>query len=183
MYTKNSKYPSVTEILSPYSDYSHIPPAVLAKAAERGTLVHSYCEAISKSEWMPNPREDLAGYVQSFQRWFNMFVDEVIMSEEELEDSDLGYCGHPDLIVRSKSLGGIILIDIKTPAIVYRTWGPQIAAYERLARQDYPSINRMGSLRLDKAGKMAKFDDFTGDKISCFAAFYGALIAYKFFAK
>jgi hypothetical protein len=37
-------YARVTEILQPYTSFDGIDPAVLAKAADRGTRVHKYCE-------------------------------------------------------------------------------------------------------------------------------------------
>ncbi len=43
-------YPSVTEVLQPWSDFSRIPPAVLEAAASRGTAAHQACEAIAKAE-------------------------------------------------------------------------------------------------------------------------------------
>lgn len=181
MYSKESEYPSVTEILSPYSGYDQIPPAVLEAAAERGTLVHSHCEAIAKDIWAPAPKIELRGYVQSFQKWFDLFVDEVLLVEVELEDHDLGYCGHPDLAVRSSSLGGKLLLDLKTPEQLHRKiWGSQLSGYERLVRPRF-KVDRIGSLRLRKDGKMARFDEFTDNRVSYFAAFYGALIAHKFF--
>lgn len=185
---KQSNYPSVTEVLSPYSGYDQIPPWHLEKAAERGTIVHAHCAAIALGQWAPSPKEEYAGYVQSARLWFDAFVDEVLFVEEELVDSELCYCGHPDLIVRSHKLGGVILPDYKTPVNVHRKiWGAQLAGYENLAKKDprfdLPPIDRLGSLRLDKEGKLAKFDEFTENKIACWAAFYGALIAHRFFEK
>ena len=186
-YHKESDFPSVTEVLSPYSGYDKIPPWHLEKAAERGTIVHAHCAAFALGKWAPTPREEYRGYVQSGIRWIEEYVDEVLLAEEELEDPELCYCGHPDLIVRSRKLGGVILPDLKTPVALHRKiWGAQVVAYERLAkadpRYDLPDIDRVGSLRLDAQGKMARFDDLTGNRVAYWAAFYGALMALRFFS-
>ena len=185
-YHKESKLPSVTEVLSPYSGYDKIPPWNLEKAAERGTIVHAHCAAIALGRWAPPPKEEYRGYVQSGRLWIEAYVDEALLVEEELEDPVLGYCGHPDLIIRSKKLGGVILPDLKTPVQLHRkVWGSQLAAYERLASADprfsLPPIDRFGSLRLHADGRMARLDDFPDNRVAYWAAFYGALIAHRFF--
>jgi len=182
-YRKHSRFPSVTNILAPYSGVDKIPPWHLAKAAERGTTVHSYCAAMALNEWTPPPPQAYRGYVESARQWLDAFLDEALLVEVELEDESLGFCGHPDLVIRSRKLGGIILTDYKTPATLHRKiWGSQLAAYEKLiAASKGIVIDRMGSLRLDAKGKMAKFDEFTDNRVSYWSAFYGALIANRFF--
>ena len=182
-YTKKSKHPSVTHILSPYSGYDRIHPMHLGKAAERGTIVHSHCASIALGEWRPSPIPEYRGYVKSFRQWFDVYVDDALLVEAELEDNELGYCGHPDLVVQSEKLGGVILIDLKTPVSVHRkVWGAQLVAYQRMIEKAEGIVcQRIGSLRLKKDGAMAVFDDFTGNAVACWAAFYGALIATKFF--
>lgn len=186
-YHKESDFPSVTEVLAPYSGYDQIPPWHIEKAAERGTIVHAHSAAIALGRWAPPPRDEYRGYVESVRLWIEAFVDEVLLVEEELEDPELCYCGHPDLIVRSKKLGGVILPDLKTPAVFHRkVWGAQLTAYQNLAKKDprfdhLPPIDRIGSLRLNVEGKMARFDELTDNRVAYWAAFYGALIAHRFF--
>ncbi|MBW2596741.1 MAG: hypothetical protein JRC93_12390 [Deltaproteobacteria bacterium] len=185
-YSKQSEYPSVTEVLSPYSGYDQIPPWNLEKAAERGTIVHAHCAAIALGRWTPSPKDEYQGYVTSGRLWLEAYMDEPLLVEEELEDPELGYCGHPDLIIRSEKLGGVIMPDLKTPVQLHRkVWGAQLTGYENLAKKDtrfsLPEIDRLGSLRLYEDGRMAKFDDFTDNRVAYWAAFYGALIAHRFF--
>jgi hypothetical protein len=183
-YHKTSRYPGVTTILSPWSGYDRIHPVHLGRASERGTIVHSHAAAYVMGVWAPDPAPEYRGYVESAQRWIDAFIDEPLLVEEELEDHELKFCGHPDIIARSSKLGGVVLIDLKTPAAVHRkNWGCQLAAYERLAKVSgrIPPINRFGSLRLDKNGGVAKFDEFTDNRLSYWSAFYGALIAHNFF--
>lgn len=181
-YHKNSVLPSTTEILSPYSGLENVPEKYLTIASERGTRVHTYCASIALGEWIPSPEDDVKGYIESFKKWFNLFVNEVLLCEEEIEDKDLGYCGHPDLVVLSSKLNGIVLIDLKTPTSVKSTWGAQLAAYAQIIeKKKNINIGRLGSLRLKSDGRMAKFDEFTGQRSDCFKAFFAALIAYNFF--
>jgi len=183
-YIKHSKFPSVTQVLAPYSGYDKIPPWHLEKASERGTIVHDHLAAYALGQWTPNPKPEYAGYVDSARKWLDMFMDEVVLSEAELEDEVLGYCGHPDLIIKSRKLGGVILIDYKTPAVVHRkVWGAQLAAYEKLATANgYPAVDRFGSLRLNADGRLAKFDEFTDNRIAFWSAFFAALCAHRFFS-
>lgn len=185
MYEKTSRFPSVTQILSPYSDLTGIPDHVLLTASERGTAVHSYCAAYARKEWVPDPPEDLKGYFKCFQKWFDLYVDEVYLTDDvELVDPILKYCGHPDLLCRSKKQGGVLLIDLKTPVNVKKQmWGCQIAAYKGLIDEakGYPQIDRIGSLRLNSEGKAAKFDEFTENLIVYRGYFIAALQLYKFF--
>uniref|UniRef100_A0A6M3KK13 Putative PD-(D/E)XK nuclease superfamily protein n=1 Tax=viral metagenome TaxID=1070528 RepID=A0A6M3KK13_9ZZZZ len=182
-YTKVSKHASVTKVLSPYSGYDAIHPMHLEKAANRGTVVHSHLAAHALGEWSPAPKPEYAGYVLSGKKWLDAFVSEVLLVETELEEPSLGFCGHPDLVIRSHKLCGVILIDWKTPATVHRKiWGAQLAAYAHMIEQQKGiEIDRIGSLRLNPDGKMAKFDEFTGSRAAFWQAFYAALIAYNFF--
>ena len=69
--------PRVTAILSPYSDFSKVPPDTLAAAGERGTAVHKFCEAYALGFYYPLIPE-LAGYGESFKSWFKAYVVEVL---------------------------------------------------------------------------------------------------------
>ena len=181
-YFKKSAYPSVTEALSPYTGFAHVNEYVLLAASDRGVAVHAHCAAYAKGVFAPSPEKDLEGYVASFKWWFDAYVDDVLLVEEEMEDHGLQYCGHPDLIVRSSALGGVVLPDLKTPATLNKKlWGAQLSAYDNLARVVKIIPDRIGSLRLKKDGSPPIFDDFTEARVSYFAAFIGALTAYKFF--
>lgn len=130
---------------------------------------------------MPAPPREYAGYVASFRWWFDRYVDDVLLVEEELADPELEYIGHPDLLVMSRSLGGIILPDLKTPLTQQKVWKAQLAAYRRLLEADrHINANRIGSLRLSPEGKPPIFNDYTHDPNN-FNAFYAALVAWKWF--
>lgn len=173
---------SVTEILSKYQDFSNVPEDRLALACERGTAVHSYCAAYAKGLWVSVPA-DAEGYCKSFQTWFDEYVEEVLLVEEELADETLGFIGHPDLIARLKGDDTATVTDLKTPVALQAVWSAQLAAYRHLARVRYgPMVDRCGSLRLDPKGKPAKFKGYS-DSRRDFMAFQNALYAHKYFVK
>ncbi|MFH2041792.1 MAG: Dna2/Cas4 domain-containing protein [Acidobacteriota bacterium] len=153
------KLPSVTTVLSPFADFSRVPPDVLEAACERGTAVHTFCAAYAAAHaigiWamaMPVP-EELRGYFDSFRLWFDVIVSEVISVEEELIDDSFGFCGHPDLVVKSQQ-GETLLVDLKSTLMHPRTFQLQCAAYTHLIEKKHGiKIDRAGTLHLSKEGK------------------------------
>jgi len=147
----------VTEILAPYQNFSGIPPDVLSRASERGTLVHRICAVHAKGlAWLLDITSECQGYADSFKDWFKNMVQEVVFVEKRLTDKDLGFSGQIDLLVRLKS-GKTVLIDLKTPAALGKTWRMQLAAYAYLARKEV-AVDQVGSLRLSKKGNVGEVD-------------------------
>jgi len=72
-------------------------PDVLAAACERGTAVHKACECYATGLWSPALPADWRGYFDSFKKWFDLYVLEVIFTEKPLKSDVLGLTGHPDL--------------------------------------------------------------------------------------
>lgn len=173
-------FPSVTEVLSPWADFSHIPPDRLEAAAERGTAVHNACFAYAAGLPTVGLRADVEPYVISFRRWFDRVVDRVILCEERITDDRHGYHGEPDLLIAAKHAENI-LIDAKTPVTKIKTWRVQLAAYKNLC-ENYTSlpIDRVGSLRLSPDGKTPKMD-YYDYQAQDFNVFLSALNAYRFF--
>ena len=170
-------YPTVTEILSPWADFSRVPPAVLAAAAARGTAVHTANAAIAQG-FFPVITDETAPYVGSFQAWLDATVEEVLLVEERLVDMDMGFSGQIDLLCRTGE--GVCLIDEKTPVTKLKTWRAQLAAYHHLCVVNGYSVDRVGSLRLSPDGRMARMDyyDPRGDDLT---AFMCCLNAYRYF--
>lgn len=175
------KYPSVTEILQPYADFSKVPPAVLEAAAERGTAVHAACAAYALGLWAPVP-DELRGYFESFRAWFDGYVVEVLAVEEEIRHPKLGYIGHPDLICNirnnpSSNPFGVI-IDYKSPLTEALSWHCQIASYVEAAKEKY-GVRQGGALMLRKDGGLPKMI-WIDDHNRAFNAFWGALSAHNY---
>ena len=156
-----------------------MPEAVLAHAAQRGSRVHAICAAMAQGLWVPSVPEECAGYVESFRKWLPV-VEEVVAVEVELVDENLGFLGHPDLIVRMRGDRGLSLTDLKTPAGVSPLWKCQLAAYKHLAEVNGYPISRVFSLRLSPTGAAPKLDEYR-DSPRDLAAFLSALNAYRYF--
>ena len=171
-------YSRVTHILSPYVDFSMVPEHVLSRATERGSKVHSICAAILQGLWIPKIEPELEGYIASFQAWKDQFVEEVLSVEEEFVDKTYGFKGHPDMIV--KAYGEIILVDLKTPLALQKSWQLQLSAYLHLARKNGYKVTRAGSLRLVQNGEIPKMQWYL-DSAQDFNVFLGLLNGHNYF--
>jgi hypothetical protein len=175
--------PRVTEILSPFADFSMIPPDVLQAAAERGTAVHEACAAYAIGFWT-FLGVDLEGYLQSFKSWFDRYVVEVLAVEEEVIHPAFGYIGHVDLIatvagIRPKPV--VSIIDYKSPMVESLTWHAQLSAYKEAAKEKY-HVEACGALMLKRDGSLPKMV-WIDDEPRAFAAFCAALSGHNYFNK
>lgn len=170
---KRESYARVTQILSPWVDFSFIDPQVLQNAADRGTRVHAYCyeyadllelHACDMFDFH-SVDEDCKPYVESFALWFNDNVAEVAFQEQRLYCDEYQFCGQPDAILRLKNEEFFTVLDNKTPQTKQRSWDLQTAAYKYLATKCHPNldIQRRASLSLKKTGKIAKMNEYTDE--------------------
>ena len=178
--------PSVTTVLNPYTDFSMIHPEVLRKAAQRGTKIHTAAAAYLQGLWVPPLPEDVQLRFDSFKRWADIMVDKVIWVEKELHCDCYGFHGHPDAALILKDGPGVVVPDWKSPVTESKTWKGQISTYWHLVDQhsglpDGLRVTRCGAVMLHPKGKTAKFVEYTEAYAGHFAAFLGALQAYKFF--
>jgi len=172
--------PSVTQIISPFADFSKIPPDTLQAAADRGTRVHDVCLNFYARGFFTAVEPEIQGYYQSFIRWFGLMVDEVVLVETRLVDPGFMYSGQIDLLAISKDQGDLILVDLKTPMALSKSWRLQLAGYNNLCFIDGHCPDRIGSLRLSPDGKMAKMEWYT-NSAEDFNYFVQALNLYRFF--
>jgi len=164
-------------------DFSQIPEGVLFFATERGILVHQICAGIAKGLWPPSIPEYAAGYVKSFQDWFDAQVKEVFLVEERLYDNVYFLTGQLDLLLKTKT-EGVVVVDLKTPAHSYKTWSGQLAAYLHLARTKtiYSPIKKAGSLQLHPRGGTAKMKWYEEHKAD-WAMYLNKLSADRYFSE
>lgn len=175
-------YPRVTEILSPYTDFSMIPPEILLAAATRGTSVHHLCGAYALDIYINEIPDGQHGYVKSFKGWFNRNVKEVIAVEFEVTSAH-GYIGHADFLFVMMD-GQYALLDLKTPLAGSRTWFAQIAAYKRAAIESGYKVDNAGTIQPDPNGGTARvkwLSDTKENELMAFNAFLGALNAHRYF--
>ena len=170
--------PSVTKVLSPYADFSHVPPDRLAAAAQRGTAVHEQCRRYAEN---PAATAYIAPgtYLSSFIRWHKIMVASLVLAERELFHEKYQFHGHPDFVFILRD-GASALIDIKTPITKSRLWCAQLAAYSELCRSNKINVDKRGVLQLDPKGKMAKITWYSED-FRDFNAFLAALTAWRYF--
>ncbi len=175
--------PSVTQVLSTYTDFSRVDPFVLLHATERGQSVHRISAGIARGLWVPRVPPDQQGYVESFREWFLTAVERVIFVEKEFICTCHNFVGHPDLGVVLKGDTCITIPDLKTPITEGPTWKGQSGAYLHLVEEhggyDLPAL-RAGSLMLDPKGKQAKLIEHTNSATD-FNAFVAALTAWRYF--
>ena len=172
-------YPSVTQVLQPFNDFSKIPADVLERSALRGTLVHDTCANIARGLLVMNTPPEVEGYVNSFRRWFDLMVADVLLVETRLVDLEFLYHGEPDLIIKAKH-GEIILVDNKTPVQLVKTWRLQCAGYVNLATKNGMRPDKAGSLRLSPDGGIARMT-FYENSLTDFNYFLMALNLYRLF--
>jgi hypothetical protein len=147
-------FPTVTQIINPWMDWSMIPPGTLQYAADRGTLIHDLCARHSKGHYVVTA-DEYRPYLESFQQWFELMVKEVILVEERMYDTVWLYSGQIDLLAVLND-GRIALCDEKTPITTQKSWRVQLAGYHNLCKVNGYSPVCNGSLQLSPKGKMAK---------------------------
>ncbi len=172
-------WPSVTQALSPFADFSHVPADRLEYAAARGTKVHEICARVALGEYVIDLDPETSGYTSSFMAWWGRCVAEAILVEERLVDEALGFHGQLDLVVRLKH-GENALVDLKTPVTNQRSWKLQIAAYRHLCELAGHKIDKAGTLQLSPDGKTARMR-WAEDSAKDFNVFLSALNCYRYF--
>lgn len=173
------KYPSVTQVLGLYNDFSMIRPEVLEHAAKRGTAVHKRCNAYALNLVCLQTDSETQPYFDSFRNWFNWYVESVLMTEQRLTCDKYCFTGKPDMVAMLKGDKHSTLIDFKTPVTPGKTWPAQLAAYQYLAKKSYDP-KRTGALMLSPKGQIARFIEYS-DTATHLNAFLSALNAYRFF--
>lgn len=142
-------YIRVTEVLKIYSGLDDIDERVLARAADRGTRVHNFCELYARNLLIEDSDEDCKIYVESFKEWFDNTVEHVELIEERVNSAKYKLTGKFDLLVRFNGDDELTIVDIKTPQNKGSTWALQTAAYRMLLREEMGiEANRRGCLML-----------------------------------
>lgn len=183
------KSPSVTTVLGVYTAWHRIPANILRMAIDRGNAVHDAAQAKLENIFFTLPAE-YRPYLESFNKWYERYVERVFFVEKRFEDPLLGFNGKPDLGCRlkkpmfqtSRRPQGYEypIIDIKTGRVEGKTWCGQGAAYHHLCNQGQQIYDCSVFLQLDPKGgwPMVRLYESTEND---FAAFLSALNAYKYF--
>lgn len=123
--------PSVTGILAPLNDWSHVDPLVLATKAADGRDVHAACDLLVREQldWS-SVCNHIRPYVEAAAAFLAEFGGTVIASEAQVASGLLGIAGTLDIVIERG--GCLYFIDWKISQICPTTVGPQLAAYEVL---------------------------------------------------
>ena len=177
---------SVTTVLNPFVDFSKIDPEVLRAASVRGQVVHDACASYALDMFVSFKRlrdfdPTALLFFQSFQRWFDQYVGEVIFVEKELTCPIYQFIGHLDLFATMTD-GRKVIVDYKTPAVESRSWRAQLSGYRHLVDVNYGGKFPVMALMLNREGRAAKAITYQHSDED-FAAFLSALNAHRYFYK
>ena len=176
-YENKTGLPSSTEILRPWVPTEWFKP----EHSERGAIVHNAIHCDLLGLWAMPLEPEYRGYFDSYKRWADLMIDEVVFVEERLVDFGNGYCGQPDSCLKLKGDTGNSLPDWKTAIATSKTWPLQIASYRHLAIIDKGiKTDRGMSVRLNKDGKMPLVDEYM-EYENDLNKFFAALSLYKHF--
>lgn len=161
--------PRVTEVLQGYSGIEHVPADVLKNAAARGTVVHGLCSSLARGAFVPEPAEDLAGYVESYKLWVAEIVHDFVCIEERFQCPILKFTGQVDMVILGKG-GQKYLVDLKTGARPQKTHPVQMAAYEYLLAVNGIDVDGVFLVYLHKDGNypMTEYYENLTDELHAF---------------
>lgn len=101
--------PSVSNVIEPLSDFSKIPPAILARKTELGTQFHDAIHAHLEDDLVFDSLDpDLVKPMNTFVEWWAIvgmcFTDADMIIEVPGHHPTLKYCGKPDLQINNEVL-------------------------------------------------------------------------------
>ena len=148
-------YTRVTQILSKWKDFSHIPQKVFENKSNIGTKVHQAIHADHQGIYMPLSDSE-KGYFESYLMWKEAMKPSYVEMEQRIYDDRLMITGQVDAVLNQHDKN--MIIDFKTSAQVDRKfWILQGAFYHLLYRDNRKDISISDEvlfIHLDKEGKM-----------------------------
>ena len=175
--------PSVTEVIGFVNARAllDIPPERLAVAQDRGIDFHALAAAHARGSFIAEVPENCVGRFKSFTKWFDYFVQKVVLIEQPLVHPTLHYCGTPDFVGQLLGDQGNTLIDYKTPLAFSKGWRLQIAAYRELCIVNGIPIERVATLQPHPGGGRTIFKDDPERVNNDFNYFVYALNLWRYF--
>ena len=164
--------PSVTTIMRPLSNelYRGIDEAVLSRAAERGSAVHTAIENLMTYGIEDIPME-YEGYLKAFKSWRDEYKPEVHALETRVHHKAFHYAGTVDMVC---TIGGkTTIVDYKTSAQVNSCLtGVQLEAYSRAYASNFFNAEAKAILHLKRNGSydFIEYGRLDNDSWSVFAA-------------
>lgn len=165
----------VTEVLAPWNIFYN------EEVMERGRLVHLYAEVLARRNIGLIP-DEYDGYAQSACRWFDKYVERVILFETRFMDPILGITGKIDLLFQFVGKKHLTLGDYKTGTPT-KSWAIQLAPYKRLVERAGHKVGECGNIMLHESGKVATWRPMGIPENQAWAIFLSALNCHRYFGK
>ena len=171
--------PSVTQVLKPLTDFSHIDPATLENARQEGVAIHKMVELDVTGDLDEDQLPDwLRGRLKAWRSFRDMTGLHPIAAE--LRMAGPGVAGTLDLVVRVRK--AVWLVDLKRSLYAGRAIGLQTAAYARLWNALRPELrvtNRFALVLADNGTyRLTEFKDPHDD-----AVFMAALVMHNWISQ
>lgn len=151
------RVPSVTQIMEPLSrhEYGTVNPAVLEKAATRGTMVHKSIENFIRYG-LDISEPEYGGYMQGFTEWWEKNSPSEPFPEVKIYHKTLMYAGTADLV---SVIGGmVILTDFKTTSkVIEKSVRVQLEAYAQALASHGVQVDGKRILHLSKDGHWKEY--------------------------
>jgi hypothetical protein len=160
---QGKQYARVTEILSSFSDFSHIDPAILKNKQEIGTRVHDAIDSTILKDF-PLLDKDTMGYYKSWRHWMDAIKPKIVLSEKRFYSDRYMITGKPDGLFEIGKHS--VIVDYKTSAVESPiTWPMQAHLYNLLLREaGYKVADHFLFLKLDKKGAFPKVFTYKYDE-------------------
>ena len=144
-YENNTGFPSVTDVIGCWVETQWF----TRESCIRGDQVHERVASHLLDEFFVlNPEYEV--YFESFKK-FEPRIRKTILVEERLVDSELGYCGKPDIVFIDSEDNLLTLGDWKTAVAVAKYYQIQLGGYSMLLRsQKNLNIKKNMLIRLRK---------------------------------
>lgn len=147
------KLPSVTQLMTPLTEelYDGIPKDILAKAAERGSMVHKAIEYNLKYG-IDDIADEYRNYYDAYLKWKSEYNISIVHSELKLYHRVMMYAGIIDALAWVD--GKLTLIDFKcTAEITDMTCGVQLEAYKQALKSHNIDVESKQIIQLTKQGE------------------------------
>jgi|HubBroStandDraft_2_1064218.scaffolds.fasta_scaffold286879_2 hypothetical protein len=149
---EGKQYARVSDILKPFSDFSHIDEAVLKNKCDLGTHVH---QAINDdiNEEFPILSSAAMGYFKSYEKWKNAVSPLFIKAEQRYFCDEKMITGCIDALISLPGAQEPILVDFKTSVSEAGSWIMQGHLYHYLLRSNGQAVSpRIFFLKLRRDG-------------------------------
>jgi len=157
-------YARVSDILKPFSNFSHIDPLVLEKKRNIGSHVHDAIHADIMGDF-PLLWGEATGYFKSYERWKEAISPIFLQSEQRYFDDKKMITGCIDGLIQLQGHELPILVDFKTSAAESPAWILQGHLYHYLLKSEGRIASpRMFFLKLRRDGALPTLFEYKYSK-------------------